>query len=483
MGASALLGVATGLLWAPCAGPILGLILTGAAINGASANTTLLLLAYALGAATSLAAALLIGGRLFAAMKRSLGVGEWVRRGLGVLVLAGVAAIALGLDTGFLTQLSQSRTASLEQMLLERTRLGRRSEAVAVAGSTLPVEGQMPSLDGAIQWLNSPPLTPAQLRGKVVLVDFWTYSCINCLRALPYVQAWAKKYADKGLVVIGVHTPEFAFEKVPDNVRRATRDLGVTYPVALDNDYKIWRAFNNQYWPAHYFIDGRGRIRHHHFGEGEYDTSEKVIQQLLAEAGRQDVPGGIVDPRAQGAQASAAPGGAHSPETYIGYARGSNFAATPFPVKFDQPAEYRTPATLTLNQWGLSGRWTIASEKSSLVRPGGKITFRFQARDLHLVLGPGADGRPVRFKVTLDGRAPGADHGMDSDSDGLGTVTSQRLYQLVRQKDPCLYLWVGKRRLRTRLDQSPQLCGGPALAGQGTKPNIASYQLRSPVPG
>jgi cytochrome c biogenesis protein CcdA/thiol-disulfide isomerase/thioredoxin len=433
IGAALLLGAATGLLWAPCAGPILGLILTGAAINGVSTGTTLLLLAYALGAATSLAAALLIGGRVFAAMKRLLGVGEWVRRGLGVLVLAGVAAIALGLDTGFLTQLSQTQTAGLEQMLLARANLARRNESVAVAGSNLAVEGRMPALDGAVQWLNSPPLTTGQLRGKVVLVDFWTYSCINCLRALPYVEAWAKKYAAQGLVVIGVHTPEFAFEKVPDNVRRAVTDLGVIYPVALDNDYKIWRAFNNQYWPAHYFIDAQGRIRHHHFGEGEYDASEKVIQQLLAEAGRRDVPAGTVDPRAQGTLAGAAPGGAASPETYVGYARGANFAAMPFPVKFDQPADYRTAPTLTLNQWGLSGRWIVASEKSSLVRAGGSITFRFQARDLHLVLGPAAKGKPVRFRVTLDGQPPGPDHGMDSDSQGLGTVTSQRLYQLIRQ--------------------------------------------------
>jgi cytochrome c biogenesis protein CcdA/thiol-disulfide isomerase/thioredoxin len=436
LGSSLLLGVATGLLWAPCAGPILGLILTGAAINGASGSTTLLLLAYALGAATSLGAALLIGGRVFAAMKRSLGAGEWIRRGLGVLVLAGVAAIALGLDTGLLARLSQAQTAGLEQMLLERANLGRRSERVAVAGSDLPVEGAMPALDGAALWLNSPPLTAQQLRGKVVLVDFWTYSCINCLRALPYVQAWAKKYADRGLVVIGVHTPEFAFEKVPDNVRRAVAELGVTYPVALDNDYKIWRAFNNQYWPAHYFIDAQGRIRHHHFGEGEYDASERVIQKLLAEAGRGDVPGGVVDPRAQGAQAAAAAEAARSPETYTGYNRGTNFAATPFPVKFDQPADYRTMATLKLNQWGLNGRWIVGPEKSSLERAGGQIVFRFHARDLHLVLGPGADGKPVRFRVTLDGKPLGQDHGMDTDAQGLGRITTQRLYQLVRQSGP-----------------------------------------------
>jgi cytochrome c biogenesis protein CcdA/thiol-disulfide isomerase/thioredoxin len=433
-GASLLLGVATGLLWAPCAGPILGLLLTGAALQGASANTTLLLLAYALGAATSLAAALLIGGRLFAAMKRSLGAGEWIRRGLGVLVLAGVVAIALGLDTGLLTRLSQTHTAGLEQMLLDRLGLARKSQSQAVAGSSLPVEGMMPSLDGAVLWLNSPPLTATQLRGKVVVVDFWTYSCINCLRSLPYVEAWAKKYAARGLVVIGVHAPEFAFEKEEANVRRAVADLGVTYPVALDNNLKIWRAFDNQYWPAHYFIDTQGRIRHHHFGEGEYDQSEKVIQQLLAEAGRGAVPAGFVDPKAGGAQAAADASTLKSPETYVGYGRGNNFASGA--VAYDKSAAYAVPRALALNQWGLAGRWTIGEEKSSLNQAGGRIVFRFHARDLHLVLGPGPGGKPVRFRVSLDGKPPGDDHGMDIDAQGYGRVTGQRLYQLIRQKGP-----------------------------------------------
>jgi cytochrome c biogenesis protein CcdA/thiol-disulfide isomerase/thioredoxin len=439
IGASLLLGVATGLLWAPCAGPILGLILTGAAINGASAPSTLLLLAYALGAATSLGAALLVGGRLFAAMKRSLGVGEWVRRGLGALVLVGVAAIALGLDTGVLARLSQAQTSGLEQALLERANMGRQVETTAVAGSDLPMEGVMPALDGASRWLNSPPLTRESLRGKVVLVDFWTYSCINCIRALPYVRAWAQKYAAQGLVVIGVHTPEFAFEKQEANVRRALTDLGVTWPVAMDNDFQIWRAFKNQYWPAHYFIDAQGRIRHHHYGEGEYDRSERVIQQLLAEAGRTGVPGGVVDPRAGGAQAAPDFTTVKSPETYVGYSRGNNFAAKPFPVKHDAAANYVTPSALTLNQWGLEGVWTIGSEMSRLEKAGGAILFRFQARDLHLVLGPqksGESAKPVRFRVTLDGKPPGASHGMDTDAEGLGTVTTERLYQLIRQDGP-----------------------------------------------
>ncbi|OYX74956.1 MAG: cytochrome C biogenesis protein, partial [Brevundimonas sp. 32-68-21] len=287
--ASLLLGVATGLLWAPCAGPILGVILTGAALQGAGVGSTVLLLAYAAGAATSLALALLVGGRVFKAMKGALGLGEWVRRGLGALVLIGVVAIGLGLDTGLLTRISAGSTGRLEQALLSGIGRGAPMNAAPTDLANLPVEGNMPPLTGATTWINSPPLTPQQLRGKVVVVDFWTYSCINCLRALPYVRAWAEKYKDQGLVVIGVHTPEFAFEKSEANVRDAVRRLGVDYPVAMDNDFAIWRAFKNQYWPAHYFIDAQGRIRHHHFGEGDYEGSERVIQQLLKEAGAADV--------------------------------------------------------------------------------------------------------------------------------------------------------------------------------------------------
>jgi thiol-disulfide isomerase/thioredoxin len=262
------------------------------------------------------------------------------------------------------------------------------------------------------------------------VVDFWTYSCINCLRALPYTEAWAQKYKDHGLVVIGVHAPEFAFEKDPDNVKRAVHDLGITYPVALDNNLAIWGAFNNQYWPAHYFIDAQGRIRHHHFGEGEYDASEKVIQQLLHEAGYRDVPGGIVDPSASGAEAKSNDAMVQSPETYVGYGRGANFAAGP--VQPDKMASYQTPYPLQLNQWGFTGRWTIGAQASTLDAAGGKITFHFHARDLHLVLGPAVNGKPVRFKVTLDGHAPGDNHGMDTGADGSGQITSQRLYQLIR---------------------------------------------------
>jgi cytochrome c biogenesis protein CcdA/thiol-disulfide isomerase/thioredoxin len=430
MGASFVLGIATGLLWAPCAGPILGLLLTGAAIKGASASTTLLLLAYAAGAATSLAIALLVGGRVFAAMKRSLGAGEWIRRALGVAVLLGVVAIALGWDTGILTRLSLTNTARLEQGLINTVRPGTHTKSVRVAGSDLPVEGAMPSLDGATLWINSAPLTRASLRGKVVLVDFWTYSCINCLRSLPYVRAWAEKYKDHGLVVIGVHAPEFAFEKDPDNVRRAVRDLKIAYPIALDADLKIWQAFNNEYWPAHYFIDAEGRIRAHHFGEGEYDQSERIIRKLLAEAGYKDVPGGTVNPDAQGAE-RAPTMDVLSPETYVGYNRGANFADDH--VAQDKPSDYKAPASLNLNQWSLDGNWTIGPQMTVLNRAPGRIAFRFHARDLHLVLGPTFGKTQVRFRVTLDGHAPGDAHGVDTNAAGEGTVTTQRLYQLIRQ--------------------------------------------------
>jgi cytochrome c biogenesis protein CcdA/thiol-disulfide isomerase/thioredoxin len=435
VGPSFLLGIATGLLWAPCAGPILGLLLTGAALQGANTQTSLLLLAYAAGAATSLAVALLIGGRVFVAMKRSLGAGEWVRRGLGVAVLAGVAAIGLGLDTGLLTRASLASTSGVEQALIDKARPAQPTNVTAAVAKSeaLPVEGQLPSLAGAVDWINSPPLTAERLRGKVVLVDFWTYSCINCLRAIPYVEAWAKKYRSQGLVVIGVHAPEFAFEKNIDNVRQAVRDLKLDYPIAIDNNYAIWRGFDNQYWPAHYFIDAQGRIRHHHFGEGDYDGSEKIIQQLLAEAGhglRHD----IVAIAGQGVEAASDGRDMASPETYIGYARGQNFASPGGAVE-DAAHDYSAPA-LRLNQWALGGDWTVTGENAVLDKPDGSISYRFHARDLHLVLGPEASGKPVRFRVLIDGKPPLDNHGADVDGQGLGVVTSQRLYQLVRQNQP-----------------------------------------------
>ncbi|PRA27967.1 cytochrome c biogenesis protein DipZ [Pseudomonas poae] len=422
-GASFLIGVATGLLWAPCAGPILGLVLTGAALQGASIGTTLLLLAYAAGAATSLALALLVGGKVFGVMKKSLGAGEWLRRGLGALMLAGVAAIALGLDTGVLSRLSTASTGGLEQSLVDHLSAKPKQQGGAMMmaanhSDTLPIEGALPPLDGAVQWLNSPPLTAEALKGKVVLVDFWTYSCINCLRTLPYVKAWAEKYHDQGLVVIGVHAPEFAFERDVSNVTKAMKDLGITYPVAIDNNYKIWRAFNNQYWPAHYFADAKGQIRYHHFGEGDYAESERVIQQLLREAGAKNVAGGLIEADAKGVQQAPDMNEVQSPETYLGFQRAENFIKS---------------GPLALNNWTLDGQWNVGGQQVTLDQAGGRIVYRFHARDLHLVLGPGADGKPVRFKVTLDGQAPGDAHGTDVAPDGSGTVTEQRLYQLVRQ--------------------------------------------------
>lgn len=443
-GASFLIGVATGLLWAPCAGPILGLLLTGAALQGASIATTLLLLAYAAGAATSLAVALLLGGKVFAAMKRSIGAGEWVRRGLGAAMLAGVAAIALGLDTGILARVSTASTGGLEQALVGRLagKSPNNSGAMMAAGGAmkmsakapgaLPIEGNLPPLDGAVQWLNSPPLTAQALKGKVVLVDFWTYSCINCLRTLPYVKAWAEKYRDQGLVVIGVHAPEFAFERDVGNVTKAMKDLGINYPVAIDNDYKIWRAFNNEYWPAHYFADAQGRIRYHHFGEGEYAESERVIQQLLREAGASKVADGLITADATGVQLAPDMNEVQSPETYVGYQRAEHFVPQTGLVP-DKVSAYSTPAQLALNDWGLDGQWNVGLERAISSAPASRIVYRFHARDLHLVLGPGADGKPVRFKVLIDGKAPGDAHGTDVAPDGSGSVTEQRLYQLVRQ--------------------------------------------------
>jgi cytochrome c biogenesis protein CcdA/thiol-disulfide isomerase/thioredoxin len=437
VGRSLLLGVSTGLLWAPCAGPILGLILTGAAIEGASAHTAFLLVAFAAGAGCSLAVALLAGNKVFALMKRSLGAEEWIRRGLGVAVLVGVVAIASGWDTGILRRVSLASTAGLEQRLVNRFRpvaYARDSAAAEPAGQIqLDNEGPFPGVDGAVAWLNSAPLTRESLKGKVVLIDFWTYSCINCLRAIPYVEAWSEKYKNDGLVVIGVHTPEFAFEKDQANVSKAVQDLKITYPVAIDSNYAIWKAFHNEYWPAHYFIDAQGTVRYHHFGEGEYDKSEQVIQQLLKEKNANLNVGGLVQVSATGALAAADVDDIRSPETYIGYGRQENYVS-PEKIKQDAPGVYTAPGRLDVNNWGLVGKWDVGSERAMLLAAPGKIIFRFHARDLHLVLGPGKDGRPIRFRVLLDGSAPLDDHGVDVDSQGNGTVKEYRLYQLIRQK-------------------------------------------------
>jgi cytochrome c biogenesis protein CcdA/thiol-disulfide isomerase/thioredoxin len=433
---SLLLGVAVGFLWAPCAGPILGLVLAGAALNGANLYSAMLLLVFAAGAATSLAVALLAGGRVFNLMKRGLGAEEWLRRGLGVAVLAGVAVIALGWDTRFLSQFNFFNTASTEQQLISQ--LAKPSAQAApqratMAAATSAMPPMMPPLSGATQWFNSPLLTSEMLRGKVVLVDFWTYSCINCLRTLPYLKAWNEKYRDQGLVIIGVHTPEFAFEKIPRNVEQAIRDLGITYPVAMDNQYTIWNAYKNEYWPAHYLIDANGKIRHQHFGEGAYQETEQTIQSLLKEAhqGVLAMNDKLVQVAGSGATAAAADEMERSPETYVGYARQQNLAS-PEAIKQDVAAQYSAPRALKTNQWALSGKWRVSAEAAAVQASGGTISYRFEGRDLHLVLGT-RNGKPVRFKVTLDGDAPGADHGADIDAQGNGVIREQRLYQLVRQ--------------------------------------------------
>jgi len=436
---SVVLGVATGLLWAPCAGPILGIIFTAAALNGASAGTTLLLLAYALGAATSLALALLVGGKVFARMKKSLGASERIRQALGALVLAGVAAISLGLDTRVLAKLSSAQTTGLESALAQSLGVAPAMNETGPRTSqmgqlALPSEGTLPEIKslGIGPWFNSQPLVTGDLRGRVVLIDFWTYSCINCLRSIPYVKAWDERYRKDGLVVIGVHAPEFAFERDSANVAKAVKDLGIRYPVVMDNDWKLWRALHNNYWPAHYFIDAEGRVRFHHFGEGEYDTSERVIRQLLSEAGRSPgVSGSKADATGLGAAGNRAE--RKSPETYIGYARADRFAS-PGGLLRDQTRTYKA-ATLKLNQWSFEGAWRDQRQSARSLSAGAKINFRFHARDLHLVLGS-TTAKPIRFRLLIDGKAPGRNAGVDTLPDGTGVVTGQRLYQLIRQSGP-----------------------------------------------
>jgi thiol-disulfide isomerase/thioredoxin len=306
---------------------------------------------------------------------------------------------------------------------------------MGAATSRMFTKAPLRSLDSATAWLNSPPLTAAGLRGKVVLIDFWTYSCINWMRSLPYVRAWAEKYKDHGLVVIGVHTPEFPFEKDVDNIRQAAKKMKIDYPIAVDTDYAIWHAFKNEYWPALYFVDAQGQIRHHQFGEGEYARSEMVIAQLLAEAGNHSVAHDPVLVDARGAEAAADWDSLNSPENYVGYERTENFAS-PGGARADQRHVYAAPARLALNNWALAGDWTIGKQADVLNAANGRIAYRFHARDLHLVMGPSARGSAVRFRVLLDGKPPGAAHGSDVDDQGYGTVTEPRLYQLIRQPKP-----------------------------------------------
>ncbi|WP_025596689.1 cytochrome c biogenesis protein DipZ [Burkholderia sp. WSM2230] len=488
------LGVATGLLWAPCAGPILGLVMTGVILHRPGGASILPLLAFAAGAAVSLAIVLAIGGRLVAVLRRSYGVSERVRQVVGAAVVLSAGAIALGVDTRALALLPSLNTSGIENKLVQRwsphgaaqraesqradperadsqradlqransqrtdsqrvdpqrieprprtanplLKVSARAEHPGVAKPipiaaplSLPVEGALPSLSGAVDWLNSPPLKTSDLRGKVVIVNFWTYSCINCLRTLPYLKAWSSRYRDQGLVVIGVHAPEFAFEHNIANVKRAAADLHIDYPVAVDNNLAVWRAFDNQYWPAFYIVDAHGDIRYHHFGEGGYDKSEEVIRQLLADAGHSTLPATAGAAKASGIEAAADPRDLRSGETYVGYRQAEGFAS-PQTLAPDVLRAYSSPARLRTGSWSLDGEWNVAGERAQSGHNGAKIAYRFHARDLHLVLGPMTDGKPVRFRVTIDGKAPGASHGADTDANGVGVVDKERLYQLVRQ--------------------------------------------------
>jgi len=322
-----------------------------------------------------------------------------------------------------------------EDITLASADFGMLDATDAPTDSRLESEGSMPALDGATAWLNSPPLTTDELRGKVVLVDFWTYTCINWLRTLPYVRAWAEKYRDHGLVVTGVHTPEFPFEHDIENVRRAVQEMRVAYPVALDNEYAVWSAFNNHYWPALYLVDAQGRIRHHQFGEGDYEEAERTIQQLLAEAGDDSVGQDLVSVDARGPEVAADWSTLESGENYLGYERTENFVS-PGGAVLDARRVYATPAQLSLNQWALAGEWTVERGFAALNTANGRIAYRFHARDLHLVMGPARKGTSVRFRVLLDGQAPDAAHGSDVDEQGDGVVSEQRLHQLIRQSGP-----------------------------------------------
>jgi thiol-disulfide isomerase/thioredoxin len=344
------------------------------------------------------------------------------------VLVAAVLAIAIGAPiAAFIGDRNAAQPTTATEVLLPFLHGYPRGQAAPQA--------ELASLDRANEWLNSPPLTAEALRGKVVLVDFWTYTCINWLRTLPYVRAWAEKYRNRGLVVIGVHAPEFAFEKDPNNVRRAVQDMRIDYPVAVDSEHVIWRAFNNAYWPALYFVDAQGRVRHHHFGEGAYEQSEMIIQRLLTDAGVAGIGDDLVAVDARGLEAAADWGSLKSPENYLGHARTQNFAS-PGGATRDKPRMYQLPAMLRLNEWALSGDWTVKKEAAALDKPNGRIAYRFHARDLHLVMGPAAPGNSVRFRVTIDGQPPGAAHGIDVGEQGDGTVSEQRLYQLIRQPKP-----------------------------------------------
>ncbi len=444
---SALLGVATGLIWSPCAGPVLGLLLSGAALAGPGTATSLLLLSYAAGAGLALWAALRISAGTMARLRAHWLPGERGRRVAGAAMLAAVLAVATGLDSRLLAQsgaLSGLGSNGLESSLLQAAMPS--AQAAELAGnnpgapytSSLPVESTRPSLDGGTQWLNAAPQSIPALRGKVVLVNFWTYSCVNCLRTLPYVNAWAQKYADRGLVVVGVHAPEFAFEKDRSNVEKALQQLNISYPVVQDNGFRIWRAFNNQYWPALYLVDAQGRVRHHQFGEGGYAATERALNELLREAqapsaATAPAPTANAVPDTQGLGMAADTASLRSPELYLGYDKGGSLRLAGRPAP-DKAADYQ-PASLRLNTWTLQGNWTLKPEWVQANSAGGRLALRFEARDANLVLGAAGAG-PLRFRLTIDGQPPGIHHGSDVDAQGYGQVDATRLYQLVRQQGP-----------------------------------------------
>ncbi|WP_429950401.1 cytochrome c biogenesis protein DipZ [Comamonas sediminis] len=449
---SALLGLATGLIWSPCAGPGLGLLLSGAALAGPGTATSLLLLSYAAGAGLALWAALRISAGTLARLRAHWLPGERGRRAAGAAMLAAVLAVATGLDSRLLAQsgaLSGLGSNGLESSLLQAAmpsaqaaeRVGNTAAPLgggAPYTSPLPVESTRPSLDGGTQWLNAAPQSIPALRGKVVLVNFWTYSCVNCLRTLPYVNAWAQKYADRGLVVVGVHAPEFAFEKDRSNVEKALQQLKISYPVVQDNGFRIWRAFNNQYWPALYLVDAQGRVRHHQFGEGGYAATERALNELLREAqapSAATLPASNANtvPDTGGLGMAADTASLRSPELYLGYDKGGSLRLAGRPAP-DKPADYQ-PAALRLNTWTLQGNWTLKPEFVQANNAGGRLALRFEARDANLVLGAAGPG-PLRFRVTIDGQPPGIHHGSDVDAEGYGQVDATRLYQLVRQQGP-----------------------------------------------
>jgi len=369
-----------------------------------------------------------------------------MKRALGAVVIAG-AVVALGWATGVIGRPSFAPFGTAETVE-QQTEPAPEGESAApsmkssmsmMSSATVPGASEtrrpMPALDGAIGWLNGPPLTTAALQGKVVLIDFWTYSNIGSLRAAPYVEAWSRKYKDWGLVVIGIHSPEFAFERDAARVAKAVSEFGLTYPVAVDSELSIWGRFDRPFWPSRYLVDAKGVIRFHHSGEGSYDETEALIQSLLKERGSAAPPAGAVKLTATGVQAAPDIACIQSPETYVGYERQENFTS-PEPVAKDRAARYTSPAMLEINQWALSGQWTVGGERAVSSAAGARIVFSFHARDLHLVLGPRSDGKPVRFRVSIDGHPPLESHGLDVDSAGLGRATEYRLYQLIRQPEP-----------------------------------------------